>query len=449
MFQFYKSYESWGTKDVKEIASPPWHVSIKYLHDHKWADIVCRQWSQKYIIHVLYKDKYTRGVDISVDDGNWVHIYFHDRKEFLKHFASFLDHQIGTVKQERRPFLWWQWKEIYEKLNLRMYTGDNKADIFHTSLEYQGNSVYFHLTNWWSPLVFEKKSSNKVDITYQNKNTVIHFINKKDFLVKITNLLNTRIGTVTSGARKNVLGEMQEIYAFLSTNEKIPVWLEKTLFWLPLGQYTISKKPLATYLLVRNKNRSKYYCLALVQEMYSLLYGGNASREDGLFSAKWAANISLPYQERYNSVLHDKNTLPLWTILRLSSDEKWTFCGSIGIYLWNGKVAHLIGGTLHVESLSKRLSDGWYITYIAKPHGRERKDSTHFSSERFKKHLNLETLWWRLKKKLKLSYNQALIDEIIFQLNRDAFEIYSGGWGDTILRLKDNTKIKLPVSRWW
>jgi hypothetical protein len=205
-----------------------------------------------------------------------------------------------------------------------------------------------------------------------------------------------------------------------------------------------------SYLLVRNKVTKKFYCLGFVQSTLDMLFGSGASERLNLLAEPLARDVSLKSNpnfrtEKFQSKKHSE--LPVGTVIRferpktlvdsfgifidrikgkqnVATDE---FTPHIGIVTAPGRVTHLVGAELRSEPISK-VAPPYKPFEVAIPQGVTRAEfvGRHFGVE-FREGISLG----QISEVLALCSPEArklkpdIREELLYQLNRDAFELQS------------------------
>ncbi len=288
----------------------------------------------------------------------------------------------------------------------------------------------------------------------------LYFNNLKDLNIKMGSWLDHELGTNRSHApvtmraiyTKLKLTEVTGREERVAREEAIQKAAEGTILDLDYGSYDLGDSDLPeTYLLVRNKNHGKFYCLSLVQETFDMIFGKDEGERAGLWSSPTSAAEGLQVydsvpmrNEKYNDSSHVN--LKKGTVLRLSNMGGMTH---VGISLGNDKIAHIIRNTLYIDKLSD-ISEGWNPREILTPDASfvEKPLETKTHSETFMKGRSLEAISPYLKTnganlpKI-MRYNEATIQEIVYQLNKDKFKLINHPGGARVV-IKKNTKLELP-----
>ncbi len=416
----------------------------------KKISIVCKKWDSWFTLDL--ERVTSEKVKVSIG-GNHIKTFTLSKNDrtiwpFKRALGWHLNHVVWTRQSQKRPKLWPEvdivWRKLYRdydesfSVDEEVENADNsvrveKVWVKKQRITYKDRQINFSIQEAWS-----------IHIAYSGSEHTVSYRNQDDFTNQLTSHLNACFGD----GRVGMLREAQRVFDDLTSAESSEFSeveaLQHSVLNLPLGQYTINSQQPETYLLVKNQNSGNYYCLSFVQSAYGLLYGEWASQTKGLFSAEYAESISINGEEWFNEEEHTALTLPVGTVLRLSSTNDPFHCTSIGIYLWDGKVWHLIGDTLHIEKFGPRLYDGWNIMWIAKPQ-QENRVSDYSVHRTVASGSNLERIAYLFKNELNISHNLHLVRETIYQLNKEKF-VKKSWYGDTTMETKEECSIVVPSS---
>lgn len=411
---------------------------------------------------------------------------FQNKQDFLNRVGSILNHEIGTAGTAR-PNLRSEFLEIYKKLNLQPGTPNfqtqNQTNRTVT-VEYNSTTNPTEATIRIGDEAFFIKKENPGGFSYSKEDAIELYsepiTNKTDFLVFWGGILDREIGTIQSGARERV-PQFGEIFDKLNLQRGTPILtntfsrtdgenvitgdrgdglthalpqrtdqIQKDILDLPIGKYTKDDNP-EIYLLVRNANKSAYYCLSAVQNLFDYRYGHGSAREAGLFSAQYAQDLDFSNTDSKGENFNPSKEYPVGTIVRMGSGGAITH---VGMVVRPGVVAHIIGPKFYVDKLPTsrdgRLSEGWRINEMVVPSdsilSREQPTTIERTFNRVKNN-SLEVLSGEI---IKLPFfrgrrtDLANVQEIIYQLNKDKFEIQYNGRRKEYVAICRTDELKIP-----
>jgi len=413
---------------------------------------------------------------------------FQDKQDFLNRVGGILNHEIGTVGTAR-PNLSNEFQKVYDGLKLKPGTPNFQRETqtqtnITITVEYNSTTNPTTATIKIGDKAFFIKKENPGGFSYSRENEIElnpqSVTNKTDFLISWGKILDHEIGTIGSGARTRV-PQFGEIFDKLKLQQGTPILTntpsrthtdetlntsiisgdvtpqrieptqrERDILDLPIGRYTKDDNP-EIYLLVRNANRSAYYCLSAVQNLFDYRYGHGSAREAGLFSAQYAQQLNFSNTDSKGENFNPDKEYPVGTIVRMGSGGAITH---VGMVVRPGVVAHIIGPRFYVDKLPTsrdgRLSEGWRINEMVIPSdsilSREQPTTIEktFNSVRDN---SLEVLSGKI---IKLPFfrgrstDLANVQEIIYQLNKDKFRIdYNSNRGE-YAAICTTSKLKIP-----
>lgn len=200
---------------------------------------------------------------------------------------------------------------------------------------------------------------------------------------------------------------------------------------VPEGTYIFDNSNLPiSYLLVRYQNNPEPRCLSLVQEVFDLIFGIGKAKAAGLYSGKFASELNFSQYPmrvegyRANDPKHNEQ-LPPGAVLRLDGGS------SIAISAGRGVCMHLVYDRLIVERISGIMTDDYMpyqvifpdSTFI--PQNLELSEPSHIFRKGSGYPLTLERIAAKIREKTPALWEQniASIEETIYQLNMDRFEL--------------------------
>lgn len=310
--------------------------------------------------------------------------------------------------------------------------------------------------SWWD-LVFEKLIRG-VKIIWGEKEDEIFFDSQS--------ALNTRLGKWLDqefwSTREKIGREFSIIYKTLKLDES--TWMrvldesQNSVNWtfdwildLSVWEYRLNNQAI-TYLLVRNDNTGSYYCLSWVQEFIDITFGKWTAKSIWLYKSRLAEDLDFSWNP--NVTVYKGNNIPSWvlptgTIIRMKRFYSWTLT-HIWVIWKDWKLLHIVWDTFYVDESLNATSWGSVYEVVVPNNLWEVINDVQETKTIFQKWLSLETIWYRLKQMSALGLtgvNQAYIDEAIYQINREKFELQRESW-DTRMNLKDDSKLLIP-SHWY
>ncbi len=274
------------------------------------------------------------------------------------------------------------------------------------------------------------------------------FKNELDFKSQIEKRLKHEI----EGNRPFLGPSLGEIFAKLDLTSSITRTVKAIrssfspgIFNAKEGQYELERSPIA-YLLVRHKNTGSYYCLSLAQEMFDLMYGLGEAKRLGLYDAKYATELNFANSPHAKVIDYVPGMeMKKGYVIRFWREDAGV--RTIGICIADGRSAHIIGHGVHVEDVKPVMDENWNPKQIIIPDAtfKEKPIKLAEYGKSFGRGATLEEISPVIKKQLRFlkDKNLAAIEEILYQLNKDRFEVKSNS-RNTYAALKTSSTLSIP-----
>lgn len=417
----------------------------------EFAFVIYGQWTGVTMYKSYSTNKWRQWRSFKLKDENG------DHTVSLEAFQAFMNKKINSIRDAKggeisKKYAKLTYEYLFEETVSRSTTPDRIAPVTsEEKVTYTSNSQA-ELKYEWKKLVF-KKLPKWVQVEWGSKTEILYFDDINQLSFRLGRWLNQEIGL----ERKKIRKELNEIWNRLnlktakgrrelvipvepSVQSRIerPISTSQILSF-PVWQYFLDQSPI-TYLLARNDNTWAYYCLSFVQEAYDIMFGPWSAKKAWLYDARFAQSLSFDSSE---GTVYNSNFPPLkpGMIIRM-----WSGMTHIGIVLPNNKIGHIVGSTFHVDDSLSAINWGSVRQVIVPNNLWSPQVTAKMSPRTYKSWSWLERVGYVIKRELWLRFNQAYIDEAIYQLNKEKFKLVRNRWGTTVV-LKSTTKLRLP-SQW-
>lgn len=319
-------------------------------------------------------------------------------------------------------------------------------------------------------LVIYKKDSG--GILYQLDNSsapaFLPFTDKDDLKWRLDEILEKKFGR----KKPNIHREVETAYGKLKLASVTVLDLP-----VPVGSdaYYLRPLPPPTYFLVHshnesNRNKPGLYCLGFVQTTFDLMFGAGAAGRVGLY-ADSAKSLDFTGRPVADEKFDSQKSYDKGTIIRFNGPEGMTH---VGIVLDGHRIAHLVGHKLYIEEMHTQgsmeihsvggrvviedatghLESGWSPSRAVIPQKdlfKPKPIAPVVYPEKFKKGRTLRGITRSFEKDVRDLFASGepeyirltYMDEVIYELNRDAFEIRGRDRG-MFAQLKKGTRLRVP-----